>query len=303
MGEKCKEQSGCRPLEPESFDLDKVHEASLDILREIDRICRKRGIAYRIDSGTLLGAVRHKGFIPWDDDVDLVFRREEFERFRQAAQEELSDRFELVLPDEYRDGAAFYDFVPRVIYRNSRRHSGDDRMQAFYEGKLNHLWVDLFILDRLPAGKLASRLCRMRQQIAFGLGMGHRRCLDFSKYCGIERIEVGVLSGIGRLLPMPVIFRLQERWARKYTDRTARTGKCSGRSFFSNYQPDFQYCVVEDSWEEPYTEYSFEGERFLGPRDWDRVLHMLYGEYMQLPPEEKRLPSHSGREIEVLDKG
>ncbi len=283
------------------FDLQKVHEANLDILRAIDAVCRKHHISYMIDSGTLLGAVRHKGFIPWDDDVDLLFRREEFDAFCKV-KDELPDKLELVMPDEYRNGKAFYDFVPRVIYKNSRRHAEDDADQSFYEGKLNHLWVDLFILDRLPDSKLLGRLCRLRQQIVFGLGMGHRRQLDFSKYQGVQKLEVKLLSSVGRHLPMPWIFRLQERWARQYTDRVNRIGRLTRQSYFSNYQPDFQYCVVDNSWEEPAIEFPFEGESFLGPRDWDRVLKMLYGDYMQLPPEEKRVPSHSGREIEVLDK-
>ena len=285
----------------EVFDLKKVHEANLDILRAVDEICRKHHITYRIDSGTLLGAVRHKGFIPWDDDVDLLFRREEFEAFCRVASE-LPEKLALVLPNEYQKGKAFYDFVPRVIYKNSRRHARDDAEQAFYEGKLNHLWVDIFILDRLPDDKLMSKICRLRQQIVFGLGMGHRRRLDFSKYKGLQRLEVQILSAVGKCLPMPWIFKLQERWARQYTDRVNRTGRLTKQSYFSNYQPDFQYCVVDNAWEEPVVEFPFEGESFLGPHDWDRILRMLYGDYMQLPPEEKRVPSHSGQEIEVLDK-
>ncbi len=286
----------------ESFDLRKVHEANLDILRAIDGICRRHNIVYMLDSGTLLGAVRHKGFIPWDDDADVVFRREEFEAFRRVCPGELPEKMELIMPDSYRGGKAFYDFVPRIIYRNSRRYSGNDPDQDFYEGKLNHLWVDLFIIDRLPDSAIGSRICRLKQQIAFGLGMGHRRKIDFKKYKGLQKLEVGVLSGVGRLIPMPLIFRLQEKWARKYTDQVNRTGHITEKSFFSNYQPDFQYCVADNAWEEPAIEFPFEGESFLGPKDWDKVLTMLYGDYMRLPPEEERVPSHSGREIEVLDK-
>lgn len=287
--------------ENQSPELRAVHEASLDILREIDRLCRKHGIKYRLDSGSLLGAVRHKGFIPWDDDIDLVFRRAEFRKFCLAAEQELSERFQLILPNEYRGGKAFYDFVPRVIYKNSRRHS-DDSLQEFYEGKLNHLWVDIFILDSLPKDAIGSRIHRLKQQIVFGLGMGHRKSLDLSKYRGIQRMEVLLLAGIGRLIPMPLIFSLQDYWARSFTERVERGEKSGGRSFFSNYQPDYQYCVVEDSWETPGAEYSFEGEYFPGPGDYDSVLTMLYGDYMELPPPEKRTPGHSGREIEVLDK-
>lgn len=283
-----------------TFDLERVHQANLEILKAVKTICDRHGITYLIDSGTLLGAVRHKGFIPWDDDVDLCFRREEFERFIDAARAELPENMQLVLPDEYRGGEAFYDFVPRVIYLNSRRHAEDDADMAFYEGKLNHLWVDLFILDRLPACPVRARLMKLEQQIAFGLGMGHRRKLDWSKYHGLQKLEVQVLAGVGRFIPLSKIFRLQERWARKYTDRN-RTGQTgSGKSFFSNYQPDFQYCTVEDAWEAP-IEFQFEGEHFTGPKAWDKVLTMLYGDYMKLPRPEDRHPSHSGMELEILD--
>ena len=281
------------------FDLEKIHKANLEILKAVREICIRHNITYLIDSGTLLGAVRHRGFIPWDDDVDLCFRREEFEQFKVIANLELPGNMELVMPDDYRDGEAFYDFVPRVIYKNSRRHSEDDADMEFYEGKLNHLWVDLFIIDRLPKGKLSSRLMRLKQQIFFGMGMAHRRKLDWSKYKGLQKLEVSVLVGLGRLIPMKTIFKWQDNSAKKYTELYKTDNNVSaGKSFFSNYQPDFQYCVVDDSWEEPIS-FEFEGERFTGPREWDKVLKMLYGDYMKLPPLEKRQPSHSGRELEI----
>ena len=283
------------------FDLGKIHQANLEILKAIRDICERHNITYLIDSGTLLGAVRHKGFIPWDDDVDLCFRREEFEKFKAVANLELPKGMELVLPYEYRNGESFYDFVPRVVYLNSRRHSEDDEDMEFYEGKLNHLWVDLFIIDRLPSHKTEARLMKLKQQIFFGMGMAHRRKLDWSKYKGLQKLEVMVLVGLGKLVSMKTIFRWQDLSARKYTDLyNKRELKAEGQSFFSNYQPDFQYCTVEDSWEEP-IHFEFEGEKFTGPKEWDKVLKMLYGDYMKLPPVEKRQPSHSGRELEILE--
>ena len=63
----------------ETYDMSRVHEANLTILKEIDRICRKYNIRYMLDAGTLIGAVRHKGFIPWDDDADVAFTRNQYE--------------------------------------------------------------------------------------------------------------------------------------------------------------------------------------------------------------------------------
>ena len=66
------------------YDMSRVHSANLKILKEIDRICRKYKIQYALDAGTLIGAVRHKGFIPWDDDADIVFTRNQFEAFKSS---------------------------------------------------------------------------------------------------------------------------------------------------------------------------------------------------------------------------
>ena len=74
------------------YDMSRVHSANLKILKEIDRICRKYKIQYALDAGTLIGAVRHKGFIPWDDDADIVFTRNQFEAFKKVVRRELPDK-------------------------------------------------------------------------------------------------------------------------------------------------------------------------------------------------------------------
>ena len=77
--------------EKTEFDLSKAHEVNLKILKEIDRICRKYKIQYMLDAGTLLGAVRHQGFIPWDDDADVAFTRKNYEAFMKVVRRELPD--------------------------------------------------------------------------------------------------------------------------------------------------------------------------------------------------------------------
>lgn len=139
----------------EHWDLTKVHEANLKLLKEIDRICRKYKIKYMIDSGTLLGAVRHQGFIPWDDDADVIFTRPNYEKFLKVAGRELPEGMTLLRPEDIRGGKVFYDFTTRIIYDNSRVHEDNEQMQ-FYEGKLNHIWVDLFIIDRLPESRFGA---------------------------------------------------------------------------------------------------------------------------------------------------
>lgn len=272
----------------------KVHEANLKILKEIDRICRKYKIRYALDAGTLIGAVRHQGFIPWDDDADVVFTRSQYEAFYKVAKRELPDSMELLEPDSYRDGKAFYDFTPRIIYKNSRCHE-DSAMMEYYGGKLNHIWVDLFILDALPASKGGAAFTRFLHKAIYGLAMGHRYHLDFAKYSLMHKIFVGGLAGVGRLIPMRAIFAMQRSAALK--DRKSR----GNERYYSNYQPDYLYVTLEKEWCDEVEDAPFEDTVLMIPKGWDQVLTEVYGNYMQLPPESERVPSHSTMEIQILD--
>ena len=276
----------------ETYDLTAVHQANLKILKEIDRICRKYDIQYLLDAGTLLGAVRHQGFIPWDDDADVAFTRENYERFARVVRKELPEGMEFLEPRQLRGGTAFYDFTPRILYLNSRTHEEGEEME-FYEGKLNHLWVDLFILDALPENKAAAACTRLMQTVIYGLAMGHRYRLDYSKYSLVNKLFVGILSTIGKMIPMRLIRRMQRMAAVKDNK------KKSGLRYYSNYQPDYLYVTLKKEWSDEIADLPFEDTVLMAPREWHQVLTWIYGDYMKLPPEENRVPSHSSTEIQV----
>lgn len=329
--------------------LKQAQDASLKILLEVDRICRAHGIEYLMDAGTLIGAVRHQGFIPWDDDIDIAMTRENFDRFaalfgkgRRAAnapkqkkqrrdevgaqknracavsqkadgeqdakpkvqmqehavslkKEEdalLPDSMELIMPDEYRGGRAFYDFTPRIIYKPSRRHAKSAET-AYYGGKLNHLWVDIFILDNLPDSRFLAAGVLFLQKCIYGFSMPRRFGLDFQKYSAADRMRVRILTFWGRLFRMPELFHMQDRLSRQFNKKRTKW------FYYSNYQPDYLYVKLDRSWSEETTELLFEGHKLMAPKGYEEVLHEIYGDYRKLPPEEARVPSHSD-ELDVL---
>lgn len=280
--------------EREHSDLTRVHEANLKLLKEIDRICRKYRIQYMLDSGTLLGAVRHKGFIPWDDDADVVFTRPNYEKFLKVAERELPKGMTLLRPQDIRGGRVFYDFTTRILYDNSRVHE-DNAQMRFYEGKLNHLWVDLFVLDRLPEGKFGAFFAKFLQKVVYGMAIGHRDQIDFSKYSLADKVRVRVLSTVGKLIPMPFLIKLQTVLAAK--DWKKKTDK----RYYSNYQPDYLYVTLDADWCEETVDLEFEDTVLMAPKGYDHVLTWIYGDYMKLPPREKQVPAHSSIEIEILD--
>lgn len=278
----------------QTYDLTKVHEVNLAILKEIDRICRKYKIKYLLDAGTLLGAVRHEGFIPWDDDADVAFTRNNYDAFIKVVKRELPDSMELVEPDTLCGGKKFYDFTARIIYKHSQNHEKTPEMQ-FYEGKLNHLWVDLFTIDKLPENKLSAAWTLVLHKAIYGMAMGHRFQLDYSNYSMINKIFVSVLATIGKPVPMGVLLKLQKIAAIK--DKK----KKSNLWYYSNYQPDFLYVTLQSEWCEETVDLNFCGLKLMAPKGWHDVLTWVYGDYKKLPPKEKRIPSHSSMEIKIFE--
>jgi lipopolysaccharide cholinephosphotransferase len=275
------------------YDLTKAHQVNLKILKEIDRICRKYKIRYMLDAGTLLGAVRHQGFIPWDDDADVAFTRKNYEAFLKVVRRELPDTMELLMPWDFQRGKAFFDFTARIYYKNSQIHEESSETR-FYEGKMNHLWVDLFTIDVLPENKLCSTVTLLLHKIVYGMAMGHRYHLDFGKYSLFHKLAVGGLSTAGRFVPLKFLFRLQRMVALK--DKKCK----SSLRYYSNYQPDYLYVTLQKEWCQEVEDMAFCDTKLMVPSHWDEVLTWIYGDYRKLPPEEKRVPSHSTTQIQVF---
>lgn len=278
--------------EKKSYDLSKVHEVNLKLLKEIDRICRKYKIKYALDAGTLLGAIRHGGFIPWDDDVDVVMTRSNYEMFKKVVRRELSEGMTFVEPDEYHDGKAFFDFVPRILYDKSQKFAESEKM-AFYDDKISKLWVDIFILDALPGGKLSKPMTKLAHCVVYGLALGHRYEIVYSDYQGAMKLFVGVLSNLGKLIPFKQIYRLREMLCHLHVK------KKTPLYFYSNYAPNWYYVEMERPWSDNVKEITFENTALFIPEGWEPCLTQLYGDYMKLPPAEKQVPEHSDMEIKI----
>ena len=266
-----------------------VHYANERLLSEVDRICRKHRITYYMWAGTLLGAVRHGDFIPWDDDVDLAFPRKDYDRFLSVAKEELGEEFELVLPGE---DDKFFDMIPKVNYKASQiRTPGPD--EKFYDNKHNRVALDVFALDEACEG-LLFKLQLLRLKTVYGYALGHRRCLNMKKYTGFTKFYVAVLSRIGKLMSMETINK-------KYRKASTWAGGSGSNYCIFNERIYFIYPKFNKNWFEEPSDYVIRGKNYWSVSDSDALLSRLYGNYMELPPVEKRVPIHSGalQEIKV----
>ena len=274
----------------DAYGLTACHEAELTMLEAIDAICSKCGIRYFLDSGTLLGAIRHHGFIPWDDDVDVAMTRDAWEIFKKAAGEEKMDGLRLVTPEDVAEKGSFYDFTPRLIDTKSHRISKNAEL-GFCDDQYDHIWVDIFILDRIPDSAIGQFWATGGQKVLYALAMGHRKKLNWKKYTLLQKAGIAVLSTIGKLIPMKTIARMQDGHAKA-------AGKLKTKQYYySNYDPAWLYVRVPEESTERIRSVPFESISLPVPEDYDRILTLYYGDYMVMPDISKRIPEHGSKEI------
>ena len=242
--------------------LRKCQLKQLDILREVDRICRKHGIDYWLDGGTLLGAVRHKGFIPWDDDIDIAMTAASLEQFKAVVSGELPPYLFLQTPETDDNKEP----INKVRDLNSFYVEGGDDFSATYQ---KGLYIDLFPM--VPYPTLSRPLTkRITKGISKSYSILHHKHA-YSLRAAAEFFWFGIKYAL-----------YQGLW--KLLCKVKSTG-----IYFSNIPVNNGYGTQHrrDSIF-PVREIEFEGFPFPGPNNPDAYLTDLYRNYMEIPPVEKR---------------
>lgn len=254
----------------DSQTLRRLQLIQLEMLEEIDRICRKRGIRYNMIAGTLLGAVRHGGYIPWDDDADVALLRPEYEKFREACETEL-DRSRFYFQDHrntpgYRWGYGKLRRKDTVFLREHQEH------MPYEQG----VFVDVFPLDGVPDNALL------------------RGVKNFECFC----VRKVLWSRVGKLADRSawkrrvygLLDRIPEEAALRYLDGLVRrAGRRETRfvRILTFPTPNRTY-GYERRWYEDSAGTVFEGRVFQGIRDFHGYLSFKFGDYMTPPPEGQR---------------
>lgn len=254
------------------------------MLKRLDAFCRENGIGYILDSGTLIGAIREHGFIPWDDDVDVIMTGEDFERFRKLLAEKTPADMQLIGPHDYAREGKFYDFAYKLTDpRTSRRESNEDG--KLYDEKLNHLWIDVFAYENLPDGTVPAALTVFRHRLLYLLALGHRKT-EYIKTSAAMKILTAPFRLAGRMIPMEKLCRHKDRLSAK--DR----GRATKRYFVPSYQPDWLQVRYDRNWYREIIRVPFEDTALPVPSGYDEMLTAMYGDYMKRPAEEERVASH-----------
>lgn len=246
---------------PKGSTLRELQLRLLDILVEIDRICRKYNIQYWIDFGTLLGAVRHGGFIPWDDDVDISMPSEDYQRFLEIAPRELSEPYFLQTKET---DPSYRLLLNKVRDKNSffvTKH--EDFTSDYNKG----IYIDIFEVVPYPNInlKLQKKVLYWYQKVGHFFTVKQRVTLKnhlATLFFPIIKLGLNLIWGLLNLKPK---------------------NKLGYEKHFSVYGNSYSKDLIY-----PLRDIRFEGISFLGPANPDQYLTNLYGDYMKLPPKEKR---------------
>lgn len=262
----------------------RINEHLLKILIEVDRVCRKNKIKYCLIGGTLLGAVRHHGFIPWDDDIDIAMPREDFESFVRLFDSETGERFSL---DYFTVNKKYWLPFAKVRLNGTIYQESGIKNEKIKNG----FWIDIFPLDYTRN----TRRSRLKYKKAF---IKFVDSLLFNKNSKTIK-NVSVLKKMPyiflRLLPNKILVSVREK--------TMRSENKMKGDYYINYGSQYDVGRQTHAIKEvlPVRVVTFESKKFFAPKNTDYVLTNIYGsDYMQLPPKEKRI-THSPKYIEFED--
>lgn len=269
----------------EKETLDKVKHLELQILKYVDEICRDNKIKYYLIGGTLLGAVRHGGFIPWDDDIDIVMFREDYNKFIKL----VSSKSEKYFIQNFTTDSSYTRYITKIRLMGTLFIEKEVKDLPMHHG----IFIDIFPLDKINPNNekviqnqimLAEKFIRL-QQIKAGKVQGLNK-LRTQRNQIIRMFLKLIPSGIiGKIVDN--IYGIQNKKATAYVT-----------NFSSQYGWRKQTFPIDVYGEGTYLE--FEGHQFMAPAKWEVILKSLYGDYMKLPPEEKR---NSGHNVVHIDLG
>lgn len=274
-------------------ELEQLHQCLLCILKDFIEICNKYNLKYTLGGGSVLGAVRHKGFIPWDDDLDINMPRADYEKFKEIFSQELSAEYDLRVPNsQYGSSTLFMKLLKKDTTYEQQFFYGNEEPA--------NVWVDIFPFDNVSENKIARTikgfLCNVMAYAFVSRFIYEHRNQSTDEY--YSTIKNGYIYKarllIARCLPVHFtkLYNFFDRFVR-HADTTSIITCATGRKHYLGECINSRYfSEAEDG--------IFEGIHVKLPYDYKQYLSQLYGNYMEIPPVEKR-EHHFTRNFAIND--
>jgi lipopolysaccharide cholinephosphotransferase len=264
------------PAQVVNDELRGIQLIELGILQELDRLCQKHGLRYYLAYGTLLGAVRHRGFIPWDDDIDVTMPRSDYNRLAEICLSELPSEMRWQSYKTDRHYPLMFGKILRVDTVMRHALSKDLRFQQ-------SVYIDIFPIDGIARNSVVAlvqrfivRICRIRLSVAMSRVRFKRQLVQFI-----------------RIIPRGFVVRVLEATTGLVPPDKSGRWVCFGGPY------GFDRQSFPSTWFGSGTTQVFENLQFVGPLEWNKYLAQLYGDYMTPPPVSARLSHHNITEVRL----
>ncbi len=264
----------------QDYSIKQIQAKILEVMSYVDKLCRDNNIEYYIMGGTALGAVRHQGFIPWDDDLDIFMTPDNYEKFKSVFSTQNNTRFEI---QEWRLGNSLLEYA-------KVRMNGTTFIEPnFKENRNMHhgIYIDIMILHKCPKGRIKKNLLFLFSRYVTAQALAERNWVPKSK------LQAIILKLI-RLLPKHFMSGFAYRQIYQYDKQEMQ---------------DYEYCYFltkarynqaifpKEIFMKP-VDIAFETTKLLAPTDIHGYLKIRFGNYMELPPEEER---KAAKHAEIVD--
>ena len=268
------------------ISLDEMKKIQLDILVDIANFCDNNGINYYLSGGTLLGAIRHKGFIPWDDDIDIMMPRNDYKKFVHTYVNKKYKVDSIEIDKKCSNRYARVNNINTVL------------VGSWKEEKEEHVFVDIFPIDGMPDNKFTQKFIFFRQSILINIHLA--TMLRYTVSNRYNDRNAGFLNWkkyIRTLIKFIMVFTVGKTsskfWA-KIINNCAQKYKFEESNYVAclvSGQNGSKELVHRKTYDNK-IKVEFEGKEFWAPIGYDNYLSNLYGDYMKIPPKEKQVSHH-----------
>lgn len=256
-------------------ELEHIHKVLLGLMLDFDELCKKNDIHYFLGGGTLLGAVRHGGFIPWDDDVDVMMLREDYNKLCNLPSEAFPSHLFL----QTRETDPYYHGDMAKIRLNGTQYCTE--FSQNFSNMHNGFFIDIFAHD-----KTSKNVFRQKTHIFltrfFRSAVFHKWENTPMQFYGKHKIICKIATCVNRILPISILEQLREQCYTWYD-------KTDSEYLYDGMGQHLSHGVFPKKWLNGSVEILFESYHFPAPKEYEKYLTFSYGDYMKIPKESERV--------------